>query len=832
MTDPVAPPWVALRDDGRIVKNTPDNPDYDLNGASNDLVPKKALPDAPVKRMAAPDDARLEPLSDFAPPAPGKKNVAPTSLEKLYSRRAGMDIEQFGYDLFGIPDDATQAALARAGETATKPPMGEIADDFILSAGDELQVTFTGQRTENKIYKIDSRGLIIIPDFPPIPAEGRSIGNVQISVQAAANNLRNTEAYVALSSVRQIGVLVIGHVKRPGRQDLTVFNTAIDALMAAGGVEKTGSLRQIKLVRGGKNAIIDLYDLLLHGEAGLDMRLKDGDRIIVPPIGPTLAAAGEVKRPGIYEILPDFEGVKNAKNIRAEHISLNEILELSGGPLTQGKNRFLKLGVNNAGQEVIEETQDSFAPQFGDGAILMVEKGTEKRAGQVEISGETRRPGLYALSKNKKLSGLLSSGDILGDDIYPLIGVIVRRDQNGLSKTILDFPVQLVIERGFDRTLAQGDVVHLFSLQQIRELDAKNQDSKKQQLDPEIKDFLIERTVFVRGAVRTPGAYPVADGVTLESILAAAGGLTVEANPADIEIVSAHQGDGIQAGQRTGMRRINVNLRDTPAASIAIGPGDSVRVRQKFQRVADKSVLVMGEVLNPGRYDLMPGEKISSVIERAGGLTQDAYPDGAIFSRESERKAEEARFKAQAMSIRRAVSAAVAAEDKKIDAGKIAEARGLADELSLAEGVGRITVEADPAALKADPSLDMLLEPGDRIYIPKRSLSVRVSGEVLSPATLQFRESKDPLDYIHEAGGFAFGADKDRTFVLFPDGSAQPLKVSTWNHRADFIPPGSAIIVPRDPKPFDFIESAKDISQILSNLAVTAIFVDDVRDDD
>ena len=159
-------------------------------------------------------------------------------------------------------------------------------------------------------------------------------------------------------------------------------------------------------------------------------------------------------------------------------------------------------------------------------------------------------------------------------------------------------------------------------------------------------------------------------------------------------------------------------------------------------------------------------------------------------------------------------------------------ARSLAEELREVEAVGRITVEADPGMLAAHPELDMLLESGDRLFIPKRPLTVRVSGEILSPASLQFRDQKKPLDYIHQAGGFTYHADKERTFVLYPDGSAQPLQVSNWNYKPIFIPPGSTIVVPRDPKPFDFIESAKDISQILSNLAITAIFLDDVRDND
>ena len=186
------------------------------------------------------------------------------------------------------------------------------------------------------------------------------------------------------------------------------------------------------------------------------------------------------------------------------------------------------------------------------------------------------------------------------------------------------------------------------------------------------------------------------------------------------------------------------------------------------------------------------------------------------------------RFRAQARQIKRAVATALEMDEERIGAGKIAEARALAKELEEIQGVGRITVEADRGMLESQPELDILLEAGDRIFIPKRSLNVRVTGEVLSPAALQVRDGKDPLDYIHEAGGFSFHADKRRTFVLYPDGSAQPLQVSSWNHKATFIPPGSTIIVPRDPEPFDFIQSAKEGSQILSNLAITAIFIDDV----
>ncbi|MCD8493984.1 MAG: capsule biosynthesis GfcC family protein [Alphaproteobacteria bacterium] len=191
--------------------------------------------------------------------------------------------------------------------------------------------------------------------------------------------------------------------------------------------------------------------------------------------------------------------------------------------------------------------------------------------------------------------------------------------------------------------------------------------------------------------------------------------------------------------------------------------------------------------------------------------------------------AEEARFRAAARDLERSIAVALEKEKNGPDPAQVAQAQSLVAELKDVQAVGRITVEADPAILAAQPEVDMLLEPGDRVYIPKRPMSVRVTGEVLSPAALQFREGKDPRDYIDEAGGFTFNADKDRSFVLFPDGSAQPVAVNIWNHNPAFIPPGSTIVVPRDPEPFDFVQSAKDLSQILANLAITGVFIDDVR---
>lgn len=766
-------------------------------------------------------------------------------IEEAYAARILDPLEQFGYDLFGIPDRETQEHLDSLALSSKSLPSGAVQDNFILGMGDEIEITFTGQRSDRETYTINAQGLILIKDFPPIPAAGRTMGQVRISLQSAARNLHNTDVFISLASVRQIGVLVAGHVQSPGRQTMTVFHTVLDALLAAGGIQKTGSLRQIKLVRGGSTQNIDLYSLLLGTPQSIDFTLQDGDRIIVPAIGATLAVSGSVKRPGIYEIRPGLQTVAGQTIHSHEKLSLADMILLGGGPVLPGNNRYMKMEITNTGEDQISEVKDLRIASFGNGSILVVSRGKDKKTDTVELQGHTRRPGIYDLLQTPNLSELITDNKILGPDIYPLIGILKRWDPDLLTYTFKSFPPRLVLKRTFDMALQDGDTVHLFSNTQIRQL-RENSHHKNERLsqnpeiqnvsfshdapplDPAIQSFLTERLAFVRGAVRDPGAYPVTEHTTLDMLTAVSGGFTLDADRNNIEIIAE---DVLPDQKIESSKRQRFDLDIHPAAEIIIAPGDSVRVNRKQKKIQNDTVLVMGEIKNPGHYDLMPGDKLSDLIARTGGLTPQSYAPGAIFSRESIRRSEELRFKAQAREMKIAIARALENDDQKIGEGKITEARALASELEKAEGVGRITVEADPTMLKLHPELDILLEPGDRIYIPKRSLTVRVNGEVLSPAHLQFRKDKDPRAYIEEAGGFTHFADKDRTFVLYPDGSAQPLKVSAWNHKSSQIPPGSTIVVPRDPEPFDFIQSAKDISQILSNLAIIAIFIDDVRDD-
>lgn len=453
----------------------------------------------------------------------------------------------------------------------------------------------------------------------------------------------------------------------------------------------------------------------------------------------------------------------------------------------------------------------------------------ERRAPRIEVLGHVRHPGVLPLAEAGTLAAALAGAGGAEVGAYPLLGVIVRFDAATLTRSLLPFFPRNVAGAAATRRLEDNDRIYVFSTDTIRGLtDSGSGDTGEAEKDvdddagdepsldaavigADVAALIRERVATVRGAVRLPGAYPVADGVTVDALLAAAGGLVTAADPESAELTIA----------ATPPRRRTLDLTARGGLSVPVNPGDALRVKQRPAALETVAVTIEGEVRHPGRYDALRGDTLKILIERAGGLSADAYPAGAVFLRDSERRRKRAEFEEQA----RTLEAAIVREQQKgsgLRQEDVALARSLADRLRAADPPGRIVVEADPAELSRFPERDVLLEAGDRITIPKRPLTVAVSGEVMAPATVRFQAGKTAGAYIREAGGASRSADLDRAFLLRPDGSAEPLFLSSWNHRVTLVPPGSAIVVPTDPKPFTGLELFKDVGGVLSQLALTA----------
>ena len=989
------------------------------------MEPARTAP--PARDMAVPPQA-VPHRSPAGTSSSGPDALSP--VEAAYSERAGTVLRQFGYDQFGP-------------EPTRRDGSGAVQADYTLGPGDELLVTLRGQKSSSKRYTVDGTGLLTADDVRPVAAQGLTLTELRAQLaDAVTASFPDTDVYVSVTEVRRIGILVTGAVARPGRQEVGAFATLIDALTAAGGVTRGGSLRRIRLFRSSMAGSaapaglpIDLYDLFMTGD-GTDagIRLRDGDRIFVPPLGPTVALAGLLKRPGVYELPPG-----------QDRLPLAAATELAGGPLRPGAHRALRYAIGPNGEERADELAEADAARLGDGDLLLLSPRREDRRGDLrldghvlrpgpralertpsiaalispadlgpapylpfavlastdpgsrarvlrpidlgavlkgndrrrldegdtlyvlgtedvdfltsepvlellrgardpapdacrglvvlaraltaqpdgplakgpqaraaagltggrtpcpplfdsvpdilvfalehsslllggvprpgfypsagrgtagdlalaaggrdigdydapygapsyggasqrrtagpgtvlepdepvyEVIGHVRRPGVRSLAGGATLRDALTDGDALKRDVYPLLGVIERFDRRTLARRLIPFSPQEVASGQANRALADGDRVRLLSAAEVRSLTGPPEEAKPANPPPDaepplpadIAALVRERGVQVRGAVRSPGAYPVAEAATVDALLSAAGGPSAMADSASLEVTTA-----------TGQRR-RLDLRDGASARTALHPGDSLRLNPAPQALEARAVTISGAVRRPGSYDVARGETLSSLIDRAGGLTEEAYPAGTSFLRESERKRERAWFDQQARDLERwMVQEVEKGEAARSDV--VGLARQLATQLRGVEPLGRIVVEADPLVLRQRPELDVLLEPDDRILVPKRPLTVTVTGEVLHPTAAQFVSGKTAESYLREAGGASRNADTGRIFLVLPDGRAQPLSLSSWNHTVAAIPPGSSIVVPRDPKPFDVMEFSRNIGGILGQLAISA----------
>jgi len=334
---------------------------------------------------------------------------------------------------------------------------------------------------------------------------------------------------------------------------------------------------------------------------------------------------------------------------------------------------------------------------------------------------------------------------------------------------------------------------------------------------PDTLPFVLEYVAALNGEIRFPGAYPITPHTRLVSLISAAGGITLETDRLSVELSRILP---VESGSGGQIRRTTVDISTNEIASTLIDPSDIVRFNARFTDRDKGPVVLVGEFVRPGLFTIRRGERLSELISRAGGLTAQAYPYGAILTRERVKQAEAQALRRAAREIDSAL--AVLATRRNVSAEQLAALSRLSEQLETAEAIGRVVAEIDPTVLQVRPELDTVLEAGDQIFVPKRPNYITVSGDVLNPTTVQFRPGGTVAEYIDKAGGFQVSGDDGRVFVVFPNGEARRAGVGLWNFEPVQIPPGSTIVVPRDPKPFDLLDFARDITPILSNLAVTA----------
>ncbi len=810
-------------------------------------------------------------LPRSAAPPPQSGPVEPDGLshtELFYAARLDAPLRQFGYDTF------RDMPLAPAA-----PALGLLPDDYVLGRDDEVMVAIRGRTRQSLTLRVNRDGTLLLPDLLPFPAAGRTLGALRADITArVAQELGGSEAYVSVGQVRQIGVFVAGEVARPGMQTLPALASALDALALAGGVKKTGSLRAIRIEGPRGRRTIDLYSVIA-GEAGEpDLMLREGERLVVPPLGATVAVAGEVTRPGIYELPAG-----------AARAPLATLLHLAGEPLRPAGNRFLLQGTDAGGRRSFSEINTGTPLRRGEAVV--VQPGADVASGQVRLAGHVTAPVLRA-PRAGGLRSMLHDPRLVKPDPYIRMGVIWRVDSQTRVRRFIGFDLGRVLRGEVDMPLDESDEIILLSQPDMLWLGSPPvQRALRGELSPasppvaqmaqggqpipaaltaggdcaalqalavaarssparfahargagfpdlgappcpqafldypQLLPWLVDQSVLLSGEARMPGLYPILDDTGLDQVLAAAGGAT---DTADLSAVELSREPLEQAGA-IPLSRTLLDLRSRNFAAIRLSPRDAIRLPRGFGDRDSGPVTLLGEFMRPGIYDIRRGERLSELIARAGGLSPQAYPYGTVFTRESVRQRQQDGFSRTARELEQSliqVAAGQAVAGSKTSGmdlgGAITAGRELAGALREARAAGRMVVEANPVILAAKPELDVLLEPGDLIAIPKRPNEVTVVGAVLNPGSLQFTTGWKAEEYVRASGGAQRFADGSRAFIVLPNGQSMPAGLGSWQAGGPPVPPGSLVVVPQDPSPYETWGFIRDLTQVVGQLSISA----------
>lgn len=796
----------------------------------------------------------------------------PSAVERDYRRRLNEPrIRQFGYDFF-------QSAPAPTGVRT-----GAIGDDYVLGIGDEIQVSFRGTTNRTQTVRVDRDGRIVAGDLRPVQAAGRTLGSVRAELAAETKRtMLATEVFVSVGEVRAISVFVGGEVERPGQFSLTSLADIGTALAQAGGVRRTGSLRQVRLVRaGGGTVVVDLYGLLGIG-APSNVRLRDGDRVIVPVIGPTVAVTGAVTRPGIYELRGGA--------------SVGAVVDFAGGAIRQRGAQVVISRIGADGGESFVRAATASSNVVGGDAVQVVGGSAGGASGRVQLQGNVDNPGARPLVAAGTVAELVGSPDDLRPDTYQVGALLVRRDPStgarvfevvNLARELRERPSmplqsedRLFVFSRADiefmnstavRQIVLGERNPLPQCQSLRRLTTLVKDTDSTRFNTVTRGgfVLVERTGAQLGTVGARLGQGGTQSVEVAEVRSADDQDTVplcpgvfEDEPELLPVLIEHSvsvggavrrpgaypvggqvsardlaavADGLVAGASGLVLDINraqagpaERVQADPGSSLMsltqLGPGDDIRFNAQQPVFEGSAVLVSGEVARPGLYAIRKGEKLSELLARAGGLTDYAYSYGTVFTRRSVKQSQEEGFRRTARELNNSLLAIAARSTEKSSDG-ITGAAALIQTLASADAPGRLVVEADPRVLELRPDLDTIMDPGDSIFVPKRPNFVLALGDVNNPGALQFVDGKPARTYIAEAGGMLSTADDDRVFMVLPNGSAQPVSSGGWSSSSATPPPGTTIIVPKNIDPLYRLSVFRDITTIIAQLATSVATV-------
>lgn len=716
-------------------------------------------------------------------------------------------LKPFGYDMF--------AGSSSAFVPGTDLPVPE---QYKIGPGDVFDVQIYGAKQGQYSLPVGRDGIIAIPDIGPVSVAGLSYGAAANLLQSRVHSqLLGSQARISLSDLKTTRVLVLGDAQRPGSYVISALSTVTNALFASGGVKSIGSLRNIQIKRDGRVVrTLDLYDVLLNGDTASDMRLETGDVVFVPPVGATVGVDGSVRRPAIYEM-------------RREQ-TLGSVVQLAGGLKPDADSRLVTVERFNDARERTVETVDltttagrDFRVRTGD--IVRVSAVRPVLNNAITLEGYFVRPGSYQHRPGLRLSDVITSVDDLkprGDLHY----LLIKRQSVG-TRQITIFSADLsaaLAHRGSeaDTLLAPRDRIIAFDVDSNRdEVIRPLLLELNQQGDPTRPSSV----VTVAGRVKAPGNYPLEEHMRVLDLLRAGGGMQDAAysNSAELTRYTVEE-NGEKRVSSLGQVDLGAALHGDETANPELQPYDVLTVKGVPEWGRVEEVELIGEVRFPGKYRIRPGETLSSVMQRAGGLTAQAFADGAVFTREGLRKKEREQLDQLALRMQADIATLSLQNSQTNPAATsaISAGQGLLDQLRLAKPVGRLVVDMNAILAGKLAFADVTLRDGDKLVVPRMTQEVSVLGEVQSPTSHLYRPGATRDDMIAASGGVTSRADRSQIYVVRANGSVIGSPRGWTAAKNVDVKPGDSVIVPLDAERMRPLPLWTSVTTIIYNLAVAA----------
>jgi protein involved in polysaccharide export with SLBB domain len=766
-------------------------------GQQMGMRPSQSMPSANPNQPASSVETQFRGIdSAVAPAAPSTRNL-----------------QQFGYSLF-------------ASRVSTFAPVANVpvSDYYVIGPGDQLKMLMWGRINNTLNLTVGRDGSVSIPEIGPLQVAGLNFAQTKKLIEDHAGQITGVKVDVTMGKLKTIQVFVVGEVAQPGAYTVSALSHVSNALGAAGGITKIGSLRKVELRRGNQLVrVIDLYSLLLAGNEQSDEQLQPGDVIFVPVIGPVVGMIGDVKRPAIYELGKSGE-------------PLDSVIKLGGGISAFGYSQRVQVERVDAHQKRIALDVDlnqirSQRFDIRDGDLIKIYPVLPTQKDIVTVRGSVNRPGKFEWHQGMRVADLVQLAEGTAPHTFFKYALIRRKE--GKARTVRLVPVDLgeamsdVVGGPQNLSLEQEDELTVFSESQMKYLP----------------------TVQVFGEVRNPGYYVMSQGMHVSDLLYLAGGLKDDAYQKAAELARTQ----VVNGSHTSHTFMDVDLRAAMSGTDEHNPvllaNDQLFVRRASDWHLPWVVMVKGMVARPGPYTIHDGERIASVLERSGGLLPDAYLPATVLIRASikelqQKRLDEARERLQASIVRiqmnpGTMNQLTAAQNPQNQnpASSPQTLNALERVLTETEGQqaqGRLVIHMHPLNELANSPDNVVLVDQDQVTIPRRPDAVNVLGQVYSPNAIVFRPGLSTRDYLNQAGGPNEGADPEHIMVIKADGSVmtdQGIKQSKESTMFPLLPvisgglmtarldPGDTVYVPEKLIYENKMQETATITQIISNAA-------------